>query len=577
MRRLATKRWTLLEHIAIATLLAASVGAGAQADDPEGTLLDQRVPVADDDSTAGSNASKQTESQDLSLLDNVAPVADDATDASDASDQAESQDLSLLDQVAPVADDTTDVSDDSNQAESQDLSLLDQVVPVADDATDDFEAVTVPQLSDSELLMQEYELYKRLMDEKVFDEADSVAKRVIELAIRVKGPKSLDTARALTNLGIVQHRTRQYEAAQQNFESAIEIIEDQQDRLTADLVNPLKGLGAAQLESGRADLASDSFHRAVHITHVNEGPHNADQLELLESLAETNLRLGALDKAKQVHDQIYALNLKHHNDEVLDIVPSLMRRAAWQHRAGFINDERATYRHVIRIIESDAGKDDLRLIEPLTNLGQSFFYVDLTGAGYDQQSVTNGEIYFRRALRIAENSPQSNWQTVARARLALGDFYMFDGNHSRARKVYLTAWDWLSEDESRFDYRDQLLGQPVSLRETPLPRYAGATDQNEPVEKTDNMLRGTITMTYNISPRGRISDLKIIEADPPEFEQLQLVIQREMRRRVYRPKFEDAQAVEAPDQLLTHTFFYRQSDLDAVVATPEAADTDDPG
>ncbi len=549
MRRLATNRWTMLEHIAIATLLAASAGAGAQADDPEGTLLDQAVPIADD-MTAGSEASDQTESQDRSLLDQVAPVADDATDGSEASDQAQ----------------------------SQDRSLLDQVVPVADDATDDFEAAAVPQLSDAELLMQEYELYKQLMDDKVFDEADSVAKRVIELAIRVKGPKSLDTARALTNLGIVQHRTRQYEAAQQNFESAIEIIEDQQDdRLTADLVNPLKGLGAAQLESGRADLAVDSFYRAVHITHVNEGPHNVDQLELLESLAETNLRLGALDKAKQVHDQIYALNLKHHNDEALEIVPSLMRRAAWQHRAGFINDERATYRHVIRIIESDAGKDDLRLIEPLTNLGQSFFYVDLSGAGYSQQSVTNGEIYFRRALRIAEKSPQSNWQTVAKSRLALGDYYMFDGNHSRARKVYLTAWDWLSEDESRFDYREQLLGQPVPLRETPLPRYAGPTDQNEPVEKTDNMQRGTITMTYNISARGRVSDLKIIEADPPEFEQIQLTIQREMRRRVYRPRFEDARAVESPNQLLTHTFLYRQSDLDAVLAAPEAADTDDSG
>jgi len=144
---------------------------------------------------------------------------------------------------------------------------------------------------------------------------------------------------------------------------------------------------------------------------------------------------------------------------------------------------------------------------------------------------TSGEIYFRRALRIAEESPQSDWKTVAEARLALGDYYMFDGNHSRARKVYVTAWDWLSEDDSRHDYREQLLGQPVSLRVTPLPQYAGTTDNSAPIQDTDNILRGTVTMTYNISRRGRVSNLKFIEADPAEFEQIQLDIQREMRRR----------------------------------------------
>ena len=141
--------------------------------------------------------------------------------------------------------------------------------------------------------------------------------------------------------------------------------------------------------------------------------------------------------------------------------------------------------------------------------------------------------------------------------------------------MYVTAWDWLSEDDSRHDYREQLLGQPVSLRVTPLPQYAGTTDNSAPIQDTDNILRGTVTMTYNISRRGRVSNLKFIEADPAEFEQIQLDIQREMRRRVYRPKFEDAQAVDSPDQLLTHTFFYRKSDLEAARVNPGAAATDE--
>ncbi len=459
------------------------------------------------------------------------------------------------------------------QTQDADATPLDQVVPVADPA-EQAEAATIdPEMSDEERLLLEFERYKNLMDQEVYDEADTAAKRVVQLAIQLKGPASMDTARALTNLGIVQHRSGDYEAAQQNFESAVEIIEDQQDRLDEALVNPLKGLGAAQLEAGLPVKAANSFQRAVHITHVNEGPHNLDQVEILESLAETNLRLGALDRAKQINDQIYAISVKHYDDTAESLVPALMRRAAWQHRAGFINDERATYRRVIRIIESASGKDDLSLIEPLTKLGHSFFFVDVSGAeGYGQQSVATGEIYFRRALRIAEDNPDADWQTVADTRIALGDYYMFEGNHARARKIYATAWHWLSEDESRIEFREEALGQPVPLRQGMLPQYAGDTDLGDSVASEDDLRRGKITVTFSISARGRVSNLKIVEAEPPEFEEIQHGVQRELRRRLYRPRFEDAQAVSSPNNVLSHSFFYRQSELDAIRSPSDAAE-----
>ena len=242
----------------------------------------------------------------------------------------------------------------------------DQLVPVADEFVLEDEPAPAPELTDEQQLLAQFERYKSLMDDGVLDEADTVAKRVVELAIRVSGPESTDTARALTNLAIVQHRTQQYDAARQNFQSAVEIIESNEDRLNAQLVNPLRGLGVAQLEGGRPDLAVSTFQRAVHVTHVNEGPHNLDQVEILNSLAEASLRLGSTEEARDIQDTIYALNARHYADNVLDLLPALMERAIWQHRAGFIYDERTTYRRVIRIIEEVFGKDDLRLIDPLT-------------------------------------------------------------------------------------------------------------------------------------------------------------------------------------------------------------------
>jgi tetratricopeptide (TPR) repeat protein len=130
----------------------------------------------------------------------------------------------------------------------------------------------------------------------------------------------------------VQHRNKQFDAAQQNFESAIDIIEDIEDRLNHRLINPLKGLGAAQLEGGRPDLAMQTFGRAIHVTHVNEGPHNLDQIEILESLAETNVRLGNIEDAREMHDKIYLLHRRRYEDDQLALIPSLMRRAEWQSR-----------------------------------------------------------------------------------------------------------------------------------------------------------------------------------------------------------------------------------------------------
>ena len=462
------------------------------------------------------------------------------------------------------------------RARSCQLLRKDSTTTPNDDAdaeiVDDY---SVPEPTDDDLLAREFGLYIQLMQDSVFDEADTVAKRVVEISMQLKGPRSSESAKALTNLAIVQHQTGQYNAAAQNFESAIDIIEDVEDRLHAELVNPLKGLGASQLESGRADLAIGTYQRAVHVTHVNEGPHNLDQVELLESLAETNLRIGDFEKAKETQDVIYALNIRKYNLDTLELVPSLMRRAAWQHRAGFIYDERTTYRRIVRIIESEASKTDLRLVEPLIMLGKSHFFIDTSGSdSIGDSRLASGEIYFRRAVKIAAENPDQNWQVIAQATLALGDFYMYENNTQRARQVYGLAWKLLSEDVSRLDVRREQLESSVVVIEQRLPQYVSSEEGEEGEEDAINdssLLQGKVAVTYSISARGRITNLKMIEADPPEFTNMQRYVQRELRRRVFRPMLVEGEPVESADQMLVHNFFYRQADLDALQAAASSA------
>ena len=455
-------------------------------------------------------------------------------------------------------------------------TLLDQTVPVAEEGPPE-EDPALEGIDERELLLAEFARFQELKAGGALDEAENVAKRMIELSIRVSGPTSPDTAKALNNLAVVQHATGDFEAAQQNFSAAIEIIEDNEDKLNEGLINPLRGLGASQLGSGRPDMASRTFQRAVHISHVNEGPHNLDQIVILEALAETNLRLGLSKEAKNNQDMIYALHVRHFAGNSMAMVPPLMRRAAWQRRTGYVLDERTTYRRVIRIIESVNGKNDLSLIAPLMKLGESYFFIDTSDSSTYQAAVTaSGEMYFKRAVRIAAEHPDADWVILAKAKIALGDYYNFQSNLNRARSHYSDAWHLMSKDEDRLDTRRETLEVLTPLNEKAIPRFAGNATSADQGPNDNNLREGQILATYDVDERGRVKSLKIVEARPREFTDVLRFIQRELRTRIYRPVFMDAEPVASPNQTLSHTFYYRQDELDAMrEKNPPAAPTED--
>lgn len=453
------------------------------------------------------------------------------------------------------------------------ITVLDQQVPVAEEGPPELDPAEA-DLDQQATLAQEFARYKDLKASGLLDEAENAAKRIIELSIERSGPTSTETAKALSNLALIQHQSKDFDAAQQNFQSAVDIIEDNEDQLNAELVNPLRGLAAAQLEGGRPDLAVRTFGRAVHVTHVNEGPHNLDQVQILEALAETQLRLGEQDQAKNSQDMIYFLNLRHFDGNAIEIVPTLLRRAHWQRRTGYIFDERATYRRIIRIIETSEGKDDFTLIQPLMKLGESYFFVDTSESqSFQSTSISSGEMYFKRAVRIAEDHPESDWETFAMAKLALGDYYNFRSDQGRARKTYRDTWALLSEEESRFDVRRQQLESIVALNEDPIPAYVGSATESDREDADNELHSGRVTMSYDINSRGRVSHLKLVEASPKEFEDIRRIIQRELRTRIYRPRFRDAQPIATENQVFTHTFYYRQADLDKLRLDENTDDT----
>ena len=428
--------------------------------------------------------------------------------------------------------------------------------------------------AETEELRRLFLLYREALDNKAYMEADTLAKRIVELSIKLNGLDSQDSAKALTNLAIAQHNNRDFEAAQRNFMAAIGIIERIEDRLSASLINPLRGLAATQAAVGRADLARASFQRAVHVSHVNEGPHNKEQVDTLESMAELYMSIGEWEDALDIQENIYSIQARKIDPKSMDILPALENQAAWQHRLRMYHRERVTWRKVIDVIERHHGKNSLLLIPPLTQLGKSYLFI--TPAEYDFQpdaSVASGETYLRRANRIAIENEEADWELVEDTMLALADYYILSGRPNRASKIYGDTWDFLSSETERHGHRRENLEKLNVLQDAYPPRYYNVQrDEKAGTPSPENFETGTVSFSFTVSETGRISQIKHLETYPPEITDFRDTVARSMRHMIYRPRVQDRAMVRTTDVIFTHEFFYRPSDIPdpAEFGEPEA-------
>jgi len=183
-----------------------------------------------------------------------------------------------------------------------------------------------PATSDADISSEEeirrlFDLYRDARSAGMLEEADTLAKRIVDLSIRAYGIDNKVTALALTNLAALQSSNEDNVSAVQNFAQAIEIVERLDSRLSSDLISPLRGMGAAYLLAGNADHAQAAWNRALHISHVNFGPHNFEQIETLYSLGRSFMNAGMTKEAIRVRKRISFLRYRNANSGSIGELP----------------------------------------------------------------------------------------------------------------------------------------------------------------------------------------------------------------------------------------------------------------
>lgn len=447
--------------------------------------------------------------------------------------------------------------EDSDSAPQDDASTVAAGEPVAGDdaANDELPEPALAIKSPSERLQDNYDLFVRQFEEKRYEDAVVSAKEVVVLSIEVYGREDLQTAKALTNLALAQHKAERYDAAEQNYTAAIEIIESVENRLSEHLVNPMHGLGRTYLESGRPGRAVSTFENALHVSQVNEGPQNLEQVKLLDALSESFAAMNKLKDLEEVQRQTYALYERRYDEYDERLVPALYRRARWLMRTGKFPEARIAYQRIVRIIEENHGPDHIELIKPLTGFARTYL-LEL-----DFGAVDEGEVALRRAARIAEEHPESTPVMHADALLRLGDYYVLLGSQQKARRTFRKAWDVLSDDEELVAARNERFDDPVRIRASPIRSFYDRHTNpalNPSIDRSD-LEPGVVVVSFDVNTRGRPENIEVIESQPPGL--MESAVIRKLRRTVYRPRYVERQPERTKGLTLRHPFLYSYDHL----------------
>ena len=402
------------------------------------------------------------------------------------------------------------------------------------------------------------------MNSGLYSEAEAAAKLLLDRALRDGRREELPTAALFTDLADAQRLNGDAEAALQNYELAVSIIESISDNLDIALAKPLLGSGYAYIDNGRPDLALPQLERSLHVRHVNQGLHNLDQTETLDTLIDAHRAMGETGEAIEAADRLVLLFARNFPGRSMEVVPALLRKGQVYGDAKNWREERNAYNEAIKIVEHKQGKSSSSLVRPMINYGKSHQneYFDLLLTVTDAEEppdirlLSEAESYLEKALELARQDEDVDWRVHNDALLAIGDFYTLAEEFGRARLMYREAWQILTADDDRLALRKSVLEFPVPLLQ-PEPDLTVAMPFDEQGNPTAaGWDSGYIITQFTVTRRGRLTEIGLLEMSPERNDTIETEVKLALGQHVYRPRFENGFVADTPGQTARYEFPY---------------------
>ncbi|MBT8094570.1 MAG: hypothetical protein KJP08_07165 [Gammaproteobacteria bacterium] len=386
--------------------------------------------------------------------------------------------------------------------------------------------------------------YELLLEDGQFLEAADVIKRLITSLLRDPTHDRMVYGHLLTELASAQLHGGTPEAALQNYQLAVDTIEDARDRLHDGLIEPLLGLSRSYAATGRYIEAIRSYRRTLHVHEVNAGLHGEDKGELIDELSESYFALGKFDEANAMQDWYVNLVERHHPGADLERLDSLYSRADMLARTGQNYNSAGAYRRIIALIEKADGPYSLELVPALGAIS------DLLANNRIMDGEDGGEKamrYLRRAVAISERSAAASIPIKADTQILMGDFLSQQTpNRDAVVRYYQRGWDLLSTDEQYHELRDSLFSRPLHLNEIPPASPSAMLKLLEKAADPGAATNGHIVVRYDVDAGGRPDNIRVVESVPAGLHDYMVV--NHVRRFAFRPRFADGRPARTPNQ-----------------------------
>lgn len=441
------------------------------------------------------------------------------------------------------------------------------VVAHADSATGNWaELIQTPPTNADQQQRDRFTSFNEALANKSYSEAEITAKQMVE-SVNTDAIDAVPArARALQNLALVQKLQGNFASSSQNYEAVLSLIASEEDNLSPSLILPLRGLAILQMDTGDSAAASDTFDRATHVSNVNYGPHSFNQLPILN--AKMQIYLGQNDPASalDVLDRIYMLHTRKYAWEAEELLPALYQKAEIYEQLNMRHEAYRTWRHVRAIKRQHYAENDVSLVEPNIRMAKLSMQ-SLRSTVYRTVTTSTAEKHLKRALWIAENSPDGDWQVRKDCLLALADYYTLFNLKGRAHRRYAKAWELMSSNENSLIARAEDFEAPTPLSQPrPDPNAGFEYHSDRAKAKPDDYIEGEMIMAFTVNDRGRTEDFRVVDSDPPNFSRMEYRVRNAVREFVYRPRYVNGEAAATENLQYRAKFFYLPLDYDDAVA-----------
>ena len=375
-----------------------------------------------------------------------------------------------------------------------------------------------------------------------------------------QGESPVDNAQGLVEIG-------EYPEAINIVELEIDKIERRSSRYNIELARPLAILGDALAGVGDREGALGAYDRAVHITRVNRGLHHPSQVDIVYREANVLAANGNIAQANRRHEYAYDILLRSYGGGSPLLLPGIFALADWYLVNYNIFSARGLYAHALSLADETLAANDperLRALRGVAATYRSERFPPYQGerksnsgqpVGYrygTMPAINNfakGESALIEVVKVVMANEEATDETVARAVLDLGDWYLLFGKQDRATTLYRRVWELLQPTP----------GQLAEIFDSPTPLYLplpGDPDSDGVAVGLPQI--GVVELSFRVDESGGVSSIATLHSTPQDL--MDVKVRRAVRRARYRPAFDGQTTLATEDVRVSHEFRYYPTD-----------------